>query len=43
MKFLETSYEQYINAIKEKNLHPKLEKYYNKLPKELCDLKNMIL
>ena len=43
MKFLETSYEQYIKSVKDKNLHSKLEKYYSKMPDNLYELKNVIL
>ena len=40
MKFYETHYEEYLN--KKINLHPKLEKIYNKFPKKVGDLKNLI-
>jgi DNA polymerase III delta prime subunit len=40
MKFLETHFEEYINV--KDNLHPKLEKIFNKFPKKLIDLKNLI-
>ena len=43
MKFLETSYEQYIKSVKDNNLHSKLEKYYSKMPDNLYELKNVIL
>jgi len=42
MKFLETHFEEYINAVKNMNLHPKLEKYYNKFPKKINDMGNLI-
>jgi hypothetical protein len=42
MKFLETHFEEYINAVKNVNLHPKLEKYYNKFPKMLNNMGNLI-
>ena len=40
MKFHETHYEEYINV--SENLHPKLEKIFNKFPKKFIDFKNLI-
>ena len=40
MKFCETHFEEYINV--NENLHPKLEKIFNKFPKKINDLKNLI-
>jgi len=40
MKFHETHFEEYINA--KENLHPKLEKIFNKFPKKIHELKNLI-
>jgi hypothetical protein len=40
MKFHETHFEEYINV--KENLHPKLEKIFNKFPKKIIDLKNLI-
>jgi hypothetical protein len=40
MKFHETHYEEYINV--NENLHPKLEKIFNKFPKKIFDFKNLI-
>jgi hypothetical protein len=40
MKFHETHFEEYINA--KENLHPKLEKIFNKFPKKIQELKNLI-
>jgi hypothetical protein len=40
MKFHETHFEEYINA--KDNLHPKLEKIFNKFPKKIQELKNLI-
>ena len=42
MKFYESHFEEYITENKKCNLHPNLEKIYNKFPKSLCDLKNVI-
>ena len=42
MKFYETHFEEYINANQTENLHPKLEKIYNKFPKTLFEMKNII-
>jgi hypothetical protein len=43
MKFYETHFEEYINAIQKQNLHPKLEKIYKKFPNKLQELKNLII
>lgn len=42
MKFYNTHFEEYINENKKFDLHPKLNKIYEKFPKSLCDLKNII-
>jgi replication-associated recombination protein RarA len=42
MKFQETHFEEYINSNKTINLHPKLDKVFNKFPKKINDLKNII-
>ena len=42
MKFLETHFEEYINASQTKNLHPKFNKIFQKFPKNIFDLKNII-
>ena len=42
MKFYETHFEEYINKSQHENLHPKLNKIYDKFPKNICDLKNLI-
>jgi hypothetical protein len=42
MKFYETHFEEYINENKRINLHTKLEKIFQKFPKKLHDLKNII-
>jgi hypothetical protein len=42
MKFFETHYEEYINESKRENLHPKMEKIYDKLPSTIHDLKNLV-
>lgn len=42
MKFYETHYEEYINAIQQENLHPKLSKVLNAFPEKINDLKNVI-
>ena len=43
MKFYETHFEEYINENNRINLHPKLDKIYEKFPKLIADLKNLIL
>ena len=42
MKFLETHFEEYINAVDNLNLHPKLDKCLNKFPDSLDKLGNLI-
>ena len=42
MKFYETHFEEYINENNKVNLHQKLDKIYNKFPKLLNELKNLI-
>ena len=42
MKFYETHFEEYITENNRVNLHPKLDKIYEKFPKTLNELKNVI-
>ena len=42
MKYYETHFEEYISENARTNLHPKLEKIYDRFPKSLHDLKNII-
>ncbi len=42
MKFYETHFEEYINTNQKMNMHPKLNKIYNKFPNEINKLKNVI-
>jgi len=42
MKFLESHFEEYIQASQIENLHPKLEKVFNKFPTHIRDLRNLI-
>ena len=42
MKFLETHFEEYTNAVSKCNLHPKLEKIINKFPSSIDKLGNLI-
>jgi hypothetical protein len=42
MKFYETHFEEYINENNRVNLHPKLNKIYEKFPKTINELKNLI-
>ena len=42
MKFYETHFEEYIIENEKNNLHPKLEKIYNKFPAQFKNLKNLI-
>ena len=43
MKFLDTSYEDYINSVNGCNLHPNLQKIYDKFPENIKDLRNLII
>lgn len=42
MKFYETHFEEYISENNRLNLHPKLKKIYEKFPKTIQELKNLI-
>ena len=42
MKFFETHFEEYITEYNRENLHPKLNKIYQKFPKKIMELKNLI-
>ena len=42
MKFLETHFEEYANAVQELNLHPKLDKVFERFPASLDKLGNLI-
>ena len=42
MKFFETHFEEYITESNRENLHPKLNKIYQKFPKKIMELKNLI-
>jgi hypothetical protein len=42
MKFYETHFEEYINENNRENLHPKLNKIYEKFPNSIQELKNLI-
>ena len=42
MKYCETHFEEYITENNRENMHPKLEKLYNKFPKDISDLRNLI-
>jgi hypothetical protein len=42
MKFLETHFEEYINAVNKVNLHTKLEKIYNNFPNSILKCGNLI-
>lgn len=42
MKFYETHFEEYILTSQKENLHPKLEKVFNKFPTTIQKLKNII-
>jgi hypothetical protein len=42
MKFYETHFEEYVTESNRINLHPKLEKIYDKFPKTINELKNLI-
>lgn len=42
MKFLETHFEEYISSVAKNNLHPKLKKVYEKFPKNIEHVGNLI-
>jgi hypothetical protein len=42
MKFYETHFEDYVTENQRENLHPKLNKLFDKFPKKIIDLKNVI-
>jgi hypothetical protein len=42
MKFLESHFEEYVNEVKNFNLHPKIEKYYSRFPNKLENMCNLI-
>lgn len=42
MKFYENHFEEYITTMQKENLHPKLDKTFNKFPKSIQNLKNVI-
>jgi DNA replication protein DnaC len=42
MKFYETHFEEYIIENQRENLHPKLNKIYDRFPKYINELKNLI-
>jgi len=42
MKYHETHFEEYILTSQKENLHPKLEKFFNKFPAAIQKLKNLI-
>ena len=42
MKFYETHFEDYIISNQKNNLHPKLDKIFNKFPKKIHEVKNII-
>ena len=42
MKFFETHFEEYITESNRENLHPKLNKIYQKFPKKIMEFKNLI-
>jgi hypothetical protein len=43
MKFYESHYEDYIDSIKENNLHPELKIVHDNLPKSISEFGNMII
>jgi hypothetical protein len=42
MKYLETHFEEYVNSVAKNNLHPKLKKIYERFPKNIENMKNLI-
>ena len=42
MKYLATHFDEYVSAIDKCNLHPKLQKYYDKFPAYFHNLKNLL-
>lgn len=43
MKFYETHYEEYINAIEEYNLHPEFDDFIKSIPNQISQFGNMII
>ena len=43
MKFYESTYEEYVSSIEKYNLHPELIPVFNKFPKNLKQIENMIV
>ena len=43
MKYYETHYEDYIQSVQRYNLHPEMNKIYNKFPNRLSQLENIII
>lgn len=43
MKFYETHYEEYIHANEKYNIHPEMDIIYNKFPKDIRELGNLIV
>jgi len=43
MKYYETHFEDYINSVEKYNLHPEMNKVYNKFPHKLSQLENIIM
>ena len=42
MKFHETHFEEYISSNQKEDLHPKMNKIFQKFPSKITDLKNII-
>jgi hypothetical protein len=42
MKFYETHFEDYISSVEKYNLHPEISRHYNRFPKKIGDLENII-
>jgi hypothetical protein len=43
MKYYETNYDEYISSVEKYNLHPEMKTIYENFPKDINNLKNMII
>jgi hypothetical protein len=43
MKYYESHFEEYISAVEKFNLHPELSLVYNRLPRKMAELENVII
>lgn len=43
MKYYETHYEDYINSVEKYDMHPEMKKIYDRFPKNIAELENIII